>query len=148
MLLDLILTLGLRKAAFVLWPAYTVLPMSGLVRSVAFSPTRGVIWHAQCSKIQKTVSAVAQDYQDYFLMGLAITAGGMTFQALFRQCRERFLVANEIALRSHLSEFKDHRLLQARWGCWPTALAQTARMQWDVETIEKFDVEWAIEGGC
>ncbi|KAK9802787.1 hypothetical protein WJX73_004528 [Symbiochloris irregularis] len=43
-------------------------------------------------------------------------SGGMTFQALFRQCRERFLVANEMALRSHLSEFKDHRLLQARRG--------------------------------
>jgi hypothetical protein len=39
---------------------------------------------------------------------------GMTFVHLFRMSRERLLVANDTALRSHLTEFKDHDLLQTR----------------------------------
>lgn len=75
----------------------------------------------------RIVFAVHKGWLCFLLTGPAISAGGMTFQALFRQCRERFLVANEIALRSHLSEFRDHRLLQARWGPSSTVLTLTAR---------------------
>ena len=39
---------------------------------------------------------------------------GMTFSQLFRMSRERLLVANDAALRGHLTEFKDHDLLQTR----------------------------------
>ena len=38
----------------------------------------------------------------------------MTFAQLFRMSRERLLVANDAALRGHLTEFKDHDLLQTR----------------------------------
>lgn len=41
---------------------------------------------------------------------------GMTFAQLFRMSRERLLVANDAALRGHLTEFKDHDLLQTRRG--------------------------------
>ena len=33
---------------------------------------------------------------------------------LFKACREQLLVANELALRSHLNEFRDHQLVQTR----------------------------------
>lgn len=38
----------------------------------------------------------------------------MTFPHLYRKCREKFLVTNEVALRSHLTEFRDHRLVVTR----------------------------------
>ncbi|KAK9845335.1 hypothetical protein WJX81_003690 [Elliptochloris bilobata] len=40
--------------------------------------------------------------------------GGIAFPHLFRLCRERFLVGNELGLRAHLTEFRDHELLQTR----------------------------------
>ena len=40
----------------------------------------------------------------------------MTAAQLFRLARERFLVSNEAALRSHLTEFRDHHLLATRCG--------------------------------
>lgn len=39
---------------------------------------------------------------------------GVTFQRLFQQCRERFLVSNEMLLKTFLTEFKDHELLQTK----------------------------------
>ena len=45
--------------------------------------------------------------------GLAPRAG-IAFPHLFRLCRERFLVGNEQSLRAHLTEFRDHELLQTR----------------------------------
>ena len=39
---------------------------------------------------------------------------GMTVHDLFKACREQLLVANELALRSHLNEFRDHQLVQTR----------------------------------
>ena len=39
---------------------------------------------------------------------------GIAFPHLFRLCRERFLVGNELGLRAHLTEFRDHELLQTR----------------------------------
>ena len=41
-------------------------------------------------------------------------AAGMTVHELYKLCRERFLVSNELALRSHLNEFRDHQLVQMR----------------------------------
>ena len=41
---------------------------------------------------------------------------GIAFPHLFRLCRERFLVGNEQSLRAHLTEFRDHELLQTRCG--------------------------------
>ena len=41
---------------------------------------------------------------------------GMTFGQLYRMSREQLLVANDTALRAHLTEFKDHDLLQTRCG--------------------------------
>lgn len=42
---------------------------------------------------------------------LELHAAGMQFGQLFRICRENFIVSNDMALRSHLNEFKDHQLL-------------------------------------
>ena len=39
---------------------------------------------------------------------------GITFQYLFQCCRERFLVSNESLLKSFLTEFRDHELLQTK----------------------------------
>ena len=39
---------------------------------------------------------------------------GMGFQRLFKMCREQFLVSSEMTLRSHVTEFKDHQLVQMR----------------------------------
>ena len=44
----------------------------------------------------------------------------MTFTQLYRLSRERLLVAGDAALRAHLTEFKDHDLLQTR--CSPYLL--------------------------
>ena len=44
----------------------------------------------------------------------AAARAGMTFEQLFRAARERFLVADVAALRSHLTEFADHDLAQTR----------------------------------
>ncbi|KAK9852112.1 hypothetical protein WJX84_009660 [Apatococcus fuscideae] len=41
---------------------------------------------------------------------------GMQFSQLFRICRENFIVSNDMALRSHLNEFRDHQLLQTEKG--------------------------------
>ena len=43
-----------------------------------------------------------------------LLAAGMTVHDLFKACREQLLVANELALRSHLNEFRDHQLVQTR----------------------------------
>jgi len=40
----------------------------------------------------------------------------MQFSQLFRICRENFIVSNDMALRSHLNEFRDHQLLQTEKG--------------------------------
>lgn len=43
-------------------------------------------------------------------------AGGITFNALFSTCRERFIVSNEPLLRTMLTEFRTHDLLQSKRG--------------------------------
>jgi hypothetical protein len=45
---------------------------------------------------------------------LASHPAGMSFARLFQQCRERFLVSNEMLLKAFLTEFKDHELLQTK----------------------------------
>ena len=50
-----------------------------------------------------TVSAAAE-----------VLGAGMTFPHMYRKCREQFLVTNEVALRSHLTEFRDHQLVVTR----------------------------------
>jgi len=51
-----------------------------------------------------------------FVKGVHMNIGraGIAFPHLFRLCRERFLVGNELGLRAHLTEFRDHELLQTR----------------------------------
>lgn len=44
------------------------------------------------------------------------TGAVLSFPALYRECRDRFLVQNEVTLRAHLTEFKDHELVQTRRG--------------------------------
>ncbi|KAJ9534815.1 hypothetical protein QJQ45_017297 [Haematococcus lacustris] len=39
---------------------------------------------------------------------------GLDFKLLFRMCRERFLLTSETALKSHITEFRDHELLATR----------------------------------
>jgi origin recognition complex subunit 2 len=39
---------------------------------------------------------------------------GAPFGALFRRCRDRFLVSNEMLLKSFLQEFKDHDLVATK----------------------------------
>ena len=41
---------------------------------------------------------------------------GISYEHLFRLCRERFLTSNDVGLRSHLTEFKDHDLLKIKQG--------------------------------
>lgn len=40
----------------------------------------------------------------------------LSFQRLFTMCRERFLVSNEMLLKSFLTEYRDHELLQTKRG--------------------------------
>ncbi|CAI9719486.1 origin recognition complex subunit 2-like [Octopus vulgaris] len=39
---------------------------------------------------------------------------GMSFHDLYQRCRESFLVNNDIALRSQLTEFRDHKLIKSK----------------------------------
>ena len=39
---------------------------------------------------------------------------GVTFEHLFRACRERHLVSSDEPLKAHLTEYKDHNLLKFR----------------------------------
>lgn len=40
--------------------------------------------------------------------------GGITFQSLFNVCKEKFLASNENILKTFLTEFKDHDILQTK----------------------------------
>ena len=39
---------------------------------------------------------------------------GMSFQQLYQECREAFLVNSDLTLQAQLVEFRDHRLIRAR----------------------------------
>lgn len=41
--------------------------------------------------------------------------GGITFQSLFNVCKEKFLASNETILKTFLTEFKDHDILQTKY---------------------------------
>jgi origin recognition complex subunit 2 len=41
---------------------------------------------------------------------------GISYEHLFRLCRERFLASSNAALQQHLTEFKDHDLLKTKKG--------------------------------
>jgi origin recognition complex subunit 2 len=41
---------------------------------------------------------------------------GMSFQELYMKCRKEFLVNSDLALRTHLIEFTDHKLVKSRKG--------------------------------
>ena len=41
---------------------------------------------------------------------------GLSYEHLFRLCRERFLVSSDATLRTHLTEFRDHGLIKSRKG--------------------------------
>ncbi|GMH39279.1 hypothetical protein BSKO_07177 [Bryopsis sp. KO-2023] len=61
---------------------------------------------------------------------------GLPHNQLFRMCRERFLCSNEMTLKAHLTEFKDHRMVQLKKGgegdCYEVALDKE-----EIETIVK-----------
>ena len=40
----------------------------------------------------------------------------MSYEHLFRLCRERFLVNSDATMRPHLTEFRDHDLAKTRKG--------------------------------
>ncbi len=40
------------------------------------------------------------------------TSQGLTFAALYERCRENFLVSSESALKNHLAELKDHKIVR------------------------------------
>jgi origin recognition complex subunit 2 len=44
------------------------------------------------------------------------TCTGLSFHALYRICRERFLVNTDATLRAQLTEFRDHKLIQYKKG--------------------------------
>ncbi|KAL4854768.1 DNA polymerase iota [Chlorella vulgaris] len=82
----------------------------------------------QCSKQSATVvlSSLSPSAREVFRLiaesqlDLAASAAaadlGMSFARLFQQCRERFLVSNEMLLKAFLTEFKDHELVQTKRG--------------------------------
>lgn len=41
---------------------------------------------------------------------------GVSYERLFRLCRERFLVSSDVTLKTHLTEFRDHELVRTRRG--------------------------------
>eukprot|EP00961_Rhodomonas_salina_P125605 1691980-Rhodomonas_salina.2 len=41
---------------------------------------------------------------------------GLSFSALYERARERFLVSSELALRNHLTEMKDHKMVRERFA--------------------------------
>jgi origin recognition complex subunit 2 len=41
---------------------------------------------------------------------------GISYEHLFRLCRERFLTSSDATLRAHLTEYKDHDLLKTKKG--------------------------------
>ncbi|XP_062519418.1 origin recognition complex subunit 2-like isoform X2 [Corticium candelabrum] len=41
---------------------------------------------------------------------------GWSFNALYKACRENFLVNTDVTLRSQLTEFRDHKLIQSKKG--------------------------------
>ncbi|NWT84530.1 ORC2 protein, partial [Lanius ludovicianus] len=41
---------------------------------------------------------------------------GLSFQDFYQQCREAFLVNNDLTLRAQLTEFRDHKLIRTRRG--------------------------------
>lgn len=41
---------------------------------------------------------------------------GISYEHLFRLCRERFLVSNDVMLRAIMTEYKDHDLLKVKKG--------------------------------
>lgn len=44
------------------------------------------------------------------------TAAGISFPALLRTVRERYIISNEHGLKSVLAEFRDHELIKFRAG--------------------------------
>lgn len=67
------------------------------------------------------------------LLKNAETVPGLEFSHLYRLCRERFLVGNEMALRSHLIEFSDHQMISTRY----VANEITVTCQWLLFTFYK-----------
>ena len=54
-------------------------------------------------------------HASWLVLDGSLLIAGMTIHELFKACRERFLVTNELALRGHLNEFRDHQLMQTRF---------------------------------
>ena len=55
------------------------------------------------------------------LLARCLVGAGLTHAGLLRLCQDKFLVSNDVTLRSHLTEFRDHELLQTRWACSSSA---------------------------
>lgn len=50
------------------------------------------------------------------LTGVTFVFTGMLFRDLYHSCRGALLVSSDLALRSQLTDFLDHRLLKSRRG--------------------------------
>ncbi len=72
------------------------------------------IWFRSC--FARSASSTSQCLSCRCLGKCASLRGtaGIAFPRLFQRCRERFLVSNEMLLRSFLTEFRDHELLQTK----------------------------------
>ncbi|CAE1162150.1 ORC2 [Acanthosepion pharaonis] len=60
---------------------------------------------------------------------------GISFQELYQKCRESFLVNSDVALRSQLTEFKDHKLIRSKKSVDGTEQLQ---IQLDDATLKDF----------
>ena len=47
-----------------------------------------------------------------FVYTVVVVSVGLSFHALYRSCREQFLVNTDATLRAQLTEFRDHKLIR------------------------------------
>jgi origin recognition complex subunit 2 len=107
------------------WLWFNVTNFAPYIREVGYAaiPSLLVGRGEQCSKQSATVvlASLSHSAREVFRL-IAETQidnpgeHGITFARLFQRCRERFLVSNDMLLRSFLTEFRDHELLQTKRG--------------------------------
>ncbi|KAL4449034.1 hypothetical protein ABPG77_007751 [Micractinium sp. CCAP 211/92] len=107
------------------WVWHNATTYAPYLREVGFAaiPSLLVGRSEQCSKQSATVVLASLSHSAREVFRLVAEAQldpagdrGVTFQRLFQLCRERFLVSNEMLLKSFLTEYRDHELLGTRRG--------------------------------
>ena len=96
------------------WPTACNTTLAGVQLQICGAEGRKVLLHVRadticCQEYERWIGAKPENSAEKGML-----CAGMTFSQLYRMSRERLLVANDAALRSHLTEFKDHDLLQTR----------------------------------